>query len=69
MNYLLMGRRLRRGRKRLKMTQEKAAEFVEISAGFLGLIERGQRIPSVETVVKLCRLYRISADYVLGFKK
>lgn len=68
MNYLLMGRRLRRGRKRLKMTQEKAAECADISAGFLGHIERGTRIPSIETVVKLCKLYRISTDYVFGLK-
>lgn len=65
MNYKLIGRKLRRGRKRLGLTQEKAAELADISASFIGHIERGTRIPSVETLAKLCRLYRISVDYVL----
>ena len=68
MHYKQMGRRLRRGRKRLHLTQERAAELAGISASFIGHVERGTRIHSVETVAALCRLYRISADYVLGLK-
>ena len=68
MHYKQMGRRLRRGRKRLHLTQERAAELAGISASFIGHVERGTRIPSVETITTLCRLYRISADYVLGLK-
>jgi transcriptional regulator with XRE-family HTH domain len=31
----------------------------------IGHIERGTRIPSVETIVRLCRLYNVSADVIL----
>lgn len=63
-NYLLMGRKLRRARKRLHLTQEKLAEYVDLSPAFVGYIERGTRIPSVESLVKMCRVLRISLDWV-----
>ena len=65
MNYKLMGAKLRKARKRIRLTQEQAAEQVEISASFIGHIERGSRIPSVETMVRLCKLYHVSADVIL----
>lgn len=65
MNYKLMGAKLRKARKRLRMTQEQAAECADISASFIGHIERGSRIPSAETIVRLCKLYHVSADVIL----
>lgn len=65
MNYKLMGAKLRKARNRMRMTQEQAAERVDISASFLGHVERGSRIPSVETIVRLCKLYHVSADMIL----
>ena len=65
MNYNLMGAKLRKARKRMRMTQEQAAEQVDMSASFIGHIERGSRIPSVETIVRLCKLYHVSADVIL----
>ena len=47
------------------MTQGQAAEQIEMSASFIGHIERGSRIPSVETVVRLCKLCHVSADVIL----
>lgn len=47
------------------MTQEQAAEHIDMSVSFIGHIERGSRIPSVETIVRLCRLYHVSADIIL----
>lgn len=64
-NYRLMGAKLRKARKRMRLTQEAAAEKADMSASMIGHIERGSRIPSVETIVRLCRLYRVSADMVL----
>ena len=65
MNYKLMGAKLRKARKRLRMTQEQAAERVDMSASMIGNVERGSRIPSVETIVRLCKLYHVSADIIL----
>lgn len=65
MNYSLMGAKLRKARKRMRMTQEQAAEHIDMSASMIGHIERGSRIPSVETIVRLCKLYHVSADVIL----
>ena len=64
-NYKLMGAKLRKARKRMRMTQEQAAEHIDMSVSFIGHIERGSRIPSVETIVRLCRLYHVNADIIL----
>lgn len=65
MNYKLIGAKLRKARKKMRMTQEQAAECIDMSASFIGHIERGSRIPSVETIVRLCKLYHVSADMIL----
>lgn len=65
MNYKLMGVKLRKARKRMRLTQKQAAAQVNISASFIGHIERGSRIPSVETIVRLCKIYHVSADIIL----
>lgn len=64
-NYRMMGAKLRKARKRLRMTQEEAAERVDMSVSMIGHVERGSRTPSVETLVRLCKLYHVSADAIL----
>jgi transcriptional regulator with XRE-family HTH domain len=66
MNYALMGERIKQARNAGRLTQEKLAEVCNISASFLGHIERGTRIPSIETLYSLCRALNVSADYLLG---
>ena len=65
MNYRLMGSKLRKYRKRMRMTIEQAAERVDMSASMIGNVERGSRVPSVVTIVRLCKLYHVSADIIL----
>ena len=42
------------------------AELLGISQQTYSRYERGQRIPSVETVYVLARLYHVSMDYLAG---
>ena len=60
------GERLRKERKKAKLTQEQLAEMIDMSHAFIGHLERGTRIPSVETVVRLCRALGIGSDRLLG---
>lgn len=46
-----MGERLRRQRKKMKMTQEETAELLEISTTFYGEIERGNKRLSIEKIL------------------
>lgn len=68
MQYVLleMGQRIKRARKEKSLTQEQLAEACNISVSFMGHIERGSRIPSIETLCALCRALDVSSDYLLG---
>ena len=66
MNYVLMGQRIKTTRKSQHITQEQLAKSVGLSASFLGHIERGTRIASIESLVALCKALNVSADYLLG---
>ncbi len=62
MDYVAMGRRIRTFRKQRAMTQAALAESVGISTSFIGHIERGTRIASLETLVGLSETLDVSLD-------
>lgn len=61
-----VGPRLKLARKALGLTQEDAAELIGISSEFYARMERGNALPSVETLRKLANALRVSVDYLLG---
>lgn len=65
-DYKDMGARIRTLRKAAKMTQEDLAEQVGISASFMGHLERGSRIASLETLVALCNVLDVTPEYLLS---
>lgn len=66
MDYIDLGRRVKDLRKKQHMTQEELAEKLDMSASFLGHIERGTRIASLETLVKLCIALDTDPSYLLA---
>jgi len=66
MDYINLGRRVKNLRRAQHMTQEDLAEKLGISASFLGHIERGTRIASLETLVKLCQVLDTDPNYLLA---
>lgn len=66
MDYFDLGRRVKDLRRQQNMTQEELAEKLEISASFLGHIERGTRIASLETLVKLCHALDTDPNQLLA---
>ncbi|WP_418790286.1 helix-turn-helix domain-containing protein [Phosphitispora sp. TUW77] len=65
MNYTMMGERIRRQRLANKMTQEILAEKANISVSFLGQIERGERKPSLETIINIANSLGVTVDQLL----
>lgn len=65
MDYKDLGARVRAMRRQMGLTQEQLAEKVGISASFLGHIERGTRVASLETLVALCNELHVSPVYLL----
>lgn len=66
MDYFDLGRRVKDLRRQQNMTQEELAEKIDVSASFLGHIERGTRIASLETLVKLCQALDTDPNYLLA---
>ena len=68
--YAAMGQRIRQRRRELRLTQERLAERVDVSASFVGHLERAEKIPSLDTVARICHCMDMSMDYlVLGIKR
>lgn len=65
-DYIQMGKRIRKRRKELDLTQEAVAEQADISASFMGHIERGSRIASLDTLLSICIALDVSMDYIIG---
>ena len=66
MLYEDFGRRVRQQRIALQMTQEKLSERAGISLSFLGHIERGTRVASLETLVAICNTLNVTPEYLLS---
>ncbi len=47
-------------------TQEQVAARLGISTSNYGHFEAGIREPNLDTLIELCRLFHVSADYLLG---
>ncbi|MDD2972633.1 MAG: helix-turn-helix transcriptional regulator [Lachnospiraceae bacterium] len=64
-DYVSLGKRVRKERKRNGMTQEELAEKVSISIKHIGSIERAESIPSVQVLVALANELKVTLDYLL----
>lgn len=64
-NYSEIGTRIRQQRERIGLTQEQLGEACDLSASFVGHIERGTRKLSVESLYKLAAVLDVSVDYLL----
>ena len=65
MDKLTMGDRIKEARKNQRLTQEQLAERLDISVEFVGQIERGLKLPSMQVFIKLAETLNVSADYLL----
>lgn len=60
--------RLKELRQEIGESQNSVARAVGVSQSTIAGYEVGDRLPSYEILVKLCKYYKTSADYVLGLK-
>lgn len=58
-SLLALGRRVRRLREGLRLTQEEFARRCDISVSFASLLERGERSPSYETLLTIARALEV----------
>jgi transcriptional regulator with XRE-family HTH domain len=58
----LLGKRIKRIRKQLNLTQEKVAEKVGVSTNYIGFIEQGRYSPSLEVVEKIAKVLKVKVS-------
>ena len=66
MDFYLLGRKIRNLRLSQHLSQACLAERIDVSTNYIGQIERGDRKPSLETLVELCNVLGTSMDYILS---
>lgn len=52
-----------------EMTQQQVADYLGTSQTMYARYERGANEMPIRHLLKLCELYKVSADYILGIDK
>lgn len=61
-----IGKNIKKFREIKKLRQEDLAEKTNLTTNYIGMIERGEKIPSLETFINILNSLGVSADMVLS---
>lgn len=61
-----IGKNIRKFREIKKLRQEDLAEKADLTTNYIGMIERGEKISSLETFINILNSLGVSADMVLS---
>lgn len=65
MDLSAIGKRIKEARERKHMTQEELAELTDLSPTHISVIERGVKMPKLETFIVIANELGVSADTLL----
>lgn len=65
MNMETIGANLRKARINKKLRQEDLAEKANLSTNYIGAIERGEKIPALETLINIMNILNVSSNVIL----
>lgn len=65
-NYKNMGYRIKEGRKKLGITQEKLSELIEVSPSYISEIERGSSICSLAVLVNIAEVLNLDIETLVN---
>lgn len=54
-------------RKQLRYTQKEMAEKADLNMNYYAKVERGEAIPSLKTIKKLAKAFKVTATDIVGF--
>lgn len=66
---MIFAERLRESRKEKGLKQKDVAQMLKISESCYGGYEQGYREPDLKTLIKICKVFGVSADYLLGINE
>ena len=64
-DYRALGERIQQRRQQLGLSQQYAAEKLSLSTSFFSRVERGEKIASLETLVRIANYFGFSLDFLL----
>ena len=64
-NYGLIGKRIKEQRQRRNLTQEMLAELIEVSPGYISLVETGRKQASLDTLLSISEMLNITLNELL----
>ena len=65
-NYRLIGRHIKAARKARRMTQEMLAEKMDVSLGYIGQIERGDKLLNLERLAQVCLILQVPIEDMIA---
>lgn len=65
MDQKAIGKRIKSAREKKGLTQEQLAEQVNLSPMHISVIERGNKLPRLETLINIANVLDVSADILL----
>lgn len=66
MNTSAIGKQIRKYREAKGWRQEDFAEKIGLSVTYTGMIERGEKVPKLETFITIANVLEVSADLLLS---
>lgn len=60
-----VGNRIKTGREQMGLTRDQFAEMIDLSISFFTQIERGEKLMSVQSLVKIALKLNLSLDYLI----
>ena len=65
MEFNSIGKNIRAFRLAKKLSQEDLAEMTDLSTNYIGMVERGEKVLSLESFIKIVNALEVSADMIL----
>lgn len=65
----VFGKRLKELRAEKNLTQARLAALLGVTQSTVGKYERGALQPNADLIVKVCGVFDVSSDYLLGLKE
>jgi transcriptional regulator with XRE-family HTH domain len=62
----IIGQRIKECREAASLSQKGLAELVDVTPSAVNQYEKGEKVPSTETLLKLARNLGVTTDYLLG---
>lgn len=63
--HLKLGQRIKELRQKLDMTQEELAFKVGVDRSYMGFLERGERNPTLSTLMKIAKALKVSVKNLM----